>query len=94
MDPRHETVELSITVNQSDIEEHIVQKQREKEASKKSSGMAMGGGSSEPVEEKKQEKEEKKEEKKVEKKDQRDSFVVKPRPNAKVKKSALEDELR
>ena len=30
MDPRHETMELNITVNQSDIEEHLVQKQREK----------------------------------------------------------------
>ena len=54
MDPRYETVELNITVNQNDIDEHIIQKQREKEASKKTSGMGgMGGGSAEPAEEKK-----------------------------------------
>ena len=35
---------MEIEVTEEDIEDHIIQKQKDKEASKKTGGMGMGGG--------------------------------------------------
>lgn len=37
-------MQAEIFVQDEDIEQHIIQKQKEKQASKKSGGMGMGGG--------------------------------------------------
>lgn len=73
-----------------------MQKQREKEASKKTTGMGMASTDDKDQKGNADEKIKKPKKKKpvVEKKEDKTTIHVKPRPNMKVKKSAIEDELR
>jgi hypothetical protein len=76
-------------VTEEDITEHLLMKQREKEASKKSSGMGMAATDDKDTKKNETEKVKHPKPKKIVTEKKEVGIQIKPRNNLRVKKSAL-----